>query len=42
MTTEEVSSVEQSSELTMGVSIDGLYHLNYQLRHSIDVEGSDR
>ena len=40
--TKEPSLIEQSSELTMGVSIDGLYHINYQLRHSMDVDTSDR
>ena len=32
---------QQSSELTMDMSMDTFYHLNYQLRHSIDCDSSD-
>ncbi len=38
----ELPVIEQSSEFTTGVSIEGLYHINYQLRHSIDIDSSDR
>ena len=33
--------MEESSEFTMGVSVDSLYHLNYQFRHSMDIESSE-
>ena len=38
---EEPPLIEESSEFTMGVSVDSLYHLNYQLRHSMSIESSE-